>query len=114
MTRLRVNMSALDCEAHDFDIEVEVNGSQEVALAAITSALPNHVWYRWLDLDTGENGRNQDVFPAERDDWDIETRHGWTYEVDDGGLPLERHFGPAPLYKNDERLNKKPIAHGRA
>lgn len=67
-----------------------------------------HVWYRWLDLDTGENGCNQDVFPVSEEDWDEEVRYGWKYVVDSNGLPLERHYGPAPLYKNDERLNRRP------
>ena len=49
MTRLRVHMLGL--ETHDFDVEVEVNADQAFALAAIEKALPNHVWYRWLDLD---------------------------------------------------------------
>lgn len=114
MTRLRVHMSG-DPERgspHDADIEIVVNGSQEYALGEVCSLLPFHVWYRWLDLDTGENGRNQDAFPALAEDWDEEVRHGWKYEVDPSGLPLEVHHGPAPLYKNDERLNRRTT--GRA
>ena len=110
-TKLRVHMCApVDESAHDLDVEIEVFGSQEMALRAVVDALPSHVWYRWLDLNTGDNGRNQDVFPSAEEDWDEEVNsRGWKHEVDPFGLPFERHYGPEPLYKNDEDANKRSV-----
>src|SRR5690242_14704069 len=102
MTRLRVNMCALDeFGGLDFDIEVELFGSREQALAAVCKALPNHVWYRWRDLETGANGRNQDVFPWSAEDWDEDKRGTKRYV--DSGARVEDKYGPAPLYTNRVR-----------
>jgi hypothetical protein len=84
-------------EGHDFDVEVEVHGDQAIALAAVVDALPNHVWYRWRDLGTGENGRNQDVFPAADEDWD---EVGGVEVYDGTDLTRELWFSDGPLFKN--------------
>jgi len=98
MTRLKVSMCALHDEGHDFDVEVEVNGSEEDALSAVKDALPNHVWYRWSNPETRANGRNQDAFPASEEDWDEDRKGRQFYELT--GHPVEFDFGPPPLYRN--------------
>jgi len=94
---MTVCMCSLDDDGHDLDVRIEAYG-QEACLAGVIAALPNHVWYRWHDNGTRENGRNQDVFPWESEDWD-ETPTGRKFYICDG-LSVEDEYGPPPLYKN--------------